>query len=136
VYITLLDVFLCVFCAKLRFSAMFDTFPEPRSTLSETKHLFSEPQYVPVCRMYVTPIVNMLLLYVSILLVGCCTFRLYEIIILYPPNYMKRPTTTNFNFQYFIFTERFEPRIYIRKVRVSKVLAFMRFESGFFQERR
>ena len=83
--------------------------------------------------MYVTALVNMLLLYVLVLLVGCCTFRLYELIILYPPDYMKRPTTTIFNFN--ILFPRFEPTIYIRIVRVSKVLAFMRFEFEFFRKR-
>ena len=40
------------------------TLPEPRTTLLVPMHTFPEPQYVPVCRMYVTAFVNMLLLYV------------------------------------------------------------------------
>ena len=49
---------------------------------------------------------------------------------------MKRPTTTNFNFQFIISTERFEPTIFIWIVRILKVLTFMRFEFEFFKKRR
>ena len=53
---------LCVLCRD--FASCFDTFSEPWTTLLVPMQTFPKPQYVPVCRMYVTAFVNMLLLYV------------------------------------------------------------------------
>ena len=62
---------LCILCCvaflrhvSIHFLSHSLHFLEPRPTLLVPMHTFPKPQYVSVCRMYVTAFVNMLLLYV------------------------------------------------------------------------
>ena len=107
---------ICVLCRVMfdTFPVPKHTFPDPRPTLLVPMHTFPEPHhtfpethYVPVCRMYVTAIVNMLLLYVLILLVGCCTFRLYELFILSKLYEKTNNNNLQFSMFYFIRTNNF-----------------------------